>query len=90
MPILRIIRGPGSRETYDALNAAMQLDTKHPLGLIMHGASEAEGQIQVAQVWDSAEYMRRFDAELEPKLQAAGAPAATEDTIFNLHHLVTP
>jgi hypothetical protein len=43
MPILRIIKGPGTREGYDALNAAMKLDTNHPLGLIMHGASEAGG-----------------------------------------------
>ncbi len=90
MPILRIIKGPGTREGYDALNAAMKLDTNHPLGLIMHGASEDGGVIQVAQVWDSEEYMRRFDEELEPVLIEAGAAAATEDTIFELHHLVTP
>jgi hypothetical protein len=46
--------------------------------------------IQVAQVWDSEEYMRRFDEELEPVLIEAGAATATEDTIFELHHLVTP
>ena len=90
MPILRIIKGPGGREQYDTLNAAMKLDTEHPLGLIMHGASEGNGEIQVAQVWDSEEYMRRFDAELEVIRIAAGAPPAAEDTIFELHHLVTP
>jgi hypothetical protein len=90
MTILRIIRGPAGRDTYDTLNAAMQLDTKHPPGLIMHGASEVEGAMQVAQVWETESHMRRFDEELERLRIQAGAPPATEDTVFELHHLVTP
>lgn len=53
MPILRIIKGPASREQYDAVIEAAKLDSRHPLGLIMHGASEAGGVINVAQVWES-------------------------------------
>jgi hypothetical protein len=90
MPILRIIKGPVSRAMYDAVTAGIHLDTRHPLGLIMHGASEVDGEMQVAQVWESEEYLRRFDDSLERAIKATGAPAATEDTIFELHHLVTP
>ncbi len=46
--------------------------------------------MQVAQVWHSEEYMHRFDAELERLLIAVGAPPPIEDTIFELHHLITP
>jgi hypothetical protein len=69
----------------------LDIDRRHPLGLIMHGAGEVEGRMQVAQMWDSEEYARRFDEELlEPVLQAVGAPLDAEITIFELEHLVTP
>jgi hypothetical protein len=91
MTILRIVNRSADRETYDAINAKLDLDRQHPLGLIMHGASEVGGTIQVAQVWDSEEYARRFDEEqLQPVLRALDAPLDAEITIFELHHLVTP
>lgn len=90
MPILRIIKGPVSRATYEAVTAELSLDSQHPLGLIMHGASEVDGEMQVAQVWESEQYARLFDDKLERAINAVGAPAATEDMIFELHHLVTP
>ena len=75
MTILRIIKRPMDHDTYQALNTSVNLDRDHPLGLIMHGASDVHGMTQVAQVWDSAEYARRFDEEcLKPALQALGAP----------------
>jgi hypothetical protein len=56
----------------------------------MHGASEVDGEIQLAEVWESEDYARRFDEDLIPTLSALGTPLASEVTIIELHHLVTP
>jgi hypothetical protein len=91
MAILRITRRQAAPEVYDAVAADIDLDKQHPLGLLMHGASEVDGGMQIAQIWDSEEYARRFDAEvLEPALRAAGAPLDAEVVIFELRHLLTP
>ena len=91
MTILRLISRDVDPDTYAAVTAHLNIDREHPLGLIMHGASEVGGRMQVAQVWDSEEYARRFDEErLEPALRAVGAPVDAEITVFELHHLVTP
>jgi hypothetical protein len=91
MTILRIINRRADRAMYDAVLAELDLDREHPLGLIMHGASEVHGTMQVAQVWDSEEYARRFDDErLRPALEAAEVPFDAEIRVFELHHLVTP
>ena len=91
MTILRIIRRNVDRATYDALVAELDIDHDHPLGLIMHGASEVQGAIQAAQVWDSEEYAHQFDEHrLRPACEAVGAPVDAEITYFELHHLVTP
>ena len=91
MTILRIINRGVDWETYHAINAEVDIEHWHPLGLIMHGASEVGGTVQIAQVWDSEEYAQRFDEEtLEPALRAVGAPLDAEITIFQLEHLVTP
>jgi hypothetical protein len=91
MTIVRIVNRHLDWATYDAINAAVDIEHQHPLGLIMHGAAEVGGTVQVAQVWDSEEYARRFDEErLKPALQAAGAPLDAEISIFEVHHLVTP
>jgi hypothetical protein len=91
MTILRIMNRGVDRELYNAVGITLDLDHDHPLGLIMHGASEVDGTMLVAQVWDSEEYARRFDEErLKPALQAAGAPLHAEVATFELQHLVTP
>ena len=57
----------------------------------MHGASEDGEAMQIAQVWESEEYVRRFDEErLRPALQAVGAPLDAEIKIVELQYLVTP
>ncbi|MEA2313407.1 MAG: hypothetical protein QOI03_99 [Solirubrobacteraceae bacterium] len=57
----------------------------------MHGATEVDGKMQIAEVWDSKEYARRFDEEhLWPAVEAAGVHRAADITIFELDHLVTP
>jgi hypothetical protein len=89
--IIRIVYLGVDRETYVTMAAMLDIDRRHPLGLIMHGAGEVEGRIQVAQMWDSEEYARRFDEELlKPVLQAVGASLDAEITVFELEHLVTP
>jgi hypothetical protein len=91
MTILRIINRHIDRETYDTINAQVDVDKNHPLGLIMHGASELGETMQVAQIWDSEEYAKRFDEEvLKPAFEAVGAPMDAEVTVFERHHLVTP
>jgi hypothetical protein len=91
MTIVRIVNRHLDWAMYDAIAAEVDIEHEHPLGLIMHGAAQVGGTVQVAQVWDSEEYARRFDEErLTPALHALGAPLDAEITIFELRHLVTP
>jgi hypothetical protein len=91
MPILRLVSRDAGRQLYDAAIAEIDLEHEHPLGLIMHGAAEVDGRMQVAQVWASEEYARHFDeVRLMPALEAVGAPTEADVTVFELHHLVTP
>jgi len=79
------------RATYDSVRATLELDRKHPLGLMMHGVTEENGVVQVAQIWESEEYARRFDEEvLAPMLRAVGAPVDAEITTYELEDLITP
>jgi hypothetical protein len=89
--ILRIVNRGLDRATYERMRKMLDIDRRHPLGLIMHGASEVDGSMQVAQVWESPEYARRFDEELlKPVLEAVDAPLEAEISVFELEHLVTP
>jgi len=89
--ILRIVNRGLDRKTYETMRSMLDIDRQHPLGLIMHGASEVDGRMQVAQVWESDEYARRFDEELlKPVLEALGVSSEAEIAVFDLEHLVTP
>ena len=91
MTILRIVSRGLDRKTYDTMREMLDIGHNHPLGLIMHGVSETDGRVQVAQVWDSAEYAQRFDEELlAPILHAVGAPLDADVTTFELEDLITP
>jgi hypothetical protein len=80
-----------TRDEYDAVIASMRLRTEHPLGLIMHGVSEVDGELQVAQVWDGPEYAQRYEQEiLAPALQSNGVSTAEQVATIELHDLVTP
>ena len=61
MTVVRIANRHVDREMYEALVAESDLDHQHPLGLIVHGASEIDGMMHVAQIWDSEDYARRYD-----------------------------
>jgi len=89
--VLRLVNRGVGWDTYDAINAGVDIEHRHPVGLIMHGAYEVDGTVQVAQVWESEEYARRYDLEiLKPALEAVGAPLDAEVTVCELHYLVTP
>jgi hypothetical protein len=89
--ILRIIDRGLDRGTYDALRTRLDIDNRHPLGLIMHGATEVDGVMRVAQIWESAWYAKRFDEELlAPALEEIGAPVDAKIAVYQLEHLVTP
>ena len=89
--ILRIIDRGMDRATYDALRVRLNIDHEHPLGLIMHGATEVDGKMRVAQVWESEWYAQRFDEEiLAPALSEVGVPGEAHVAVFQLEHLVTP
>jgi hypothetical protein len=91
MPILRLVRRPDGLDVYRAVVEELQLHSQHPLGLIMHGASEVDGKTQIAQVWESIEYAERFEEDvLAPALRSAGASLDAEVTVLELHDLVTP
>jgi hypothetical protein len=91
VPILRLVRTHATQEMYEAAVEAMQLHTRHPLGLIMHGATCVDGEMQIAQVWESEDYAKRFEEEtLNPTLDALVPDHLNEVTIFQLHDLVTP
>ncbi len=91
MTIVRIAKRHVDREAYEALVAELDLDHQHPLGLIVHGASEIDGVMHVAQIWDSEEYARRYEEQrLKPALRAVGAPLDMEVSVFEINHLVTP
>ena len=89
--ILRIIDRGLDRGMYDKLRAELQIDTRHPTGLIMHGAAEVDGVMRVAQIWESEWYAKRFDEEfLAPALKEVGASVDAEVAVYQLEHLVTP
>ena len=89
--ILRIVDRGMDRATYDVLRARLDIDHEHPLGLILHGASEIDGTMRVAQIWESEWYARRFDEDvLAPALAELGIAADVEVAMFHLEHLVTP
>ena len=91
MTILRISNRHLDRKTYAAIDELLDIARRHPIGLIMHGASEVDGEVLVAQVWDSIEYADRFARDLlHPACRAVGADVDAEITTFELHHLVTP
>jgi hypothetical protein len=89
--ILRVSQRPVGRDAYDAVHAALDLDPQHPPGLMMHGATEIDGEMAVAQVWESLEYANRFDVErLNPMLTALGVTLKGKLMLFELTNLVTP
>ncbi len=91
MSVLRIAKRPVDNETYQAVIDHLDVEHRHPLGLIMHGAGEVDGHVQIAQVWDAEGYARRWETdELLPALKELGITTDGKVTFIELEHLVTP
>lgn len=91
MAMLRIAYSDIDRATYERLVDELEIATDHPLGLIMHGAAEVDGNVAIAQVWDSAEYAKAFgDTRLASTLARLGIAPAREAVVFELTDLITP
>jgi hypothetical protein len=94
VPYIRIITSATiDRETYESVSASIDIDHRHPLGLLMHAAGDADGRWQIINVWESKEYADRFDREvLEPAIvELTGAENQGREVVgYQVEHLVTP
>jgi hypothetical protein len=84
-------------DTYDAVNAEMDVASDPPEGLIFHWAGEVDGKWTITDVWESSEAYDRFrDDRLGPAIQkvtgmdpAGGGPQPTRSE-FAVHNYVKP
>lgn len=78
MAILAIFTGKGfTKEMYESLRPEVNWEKDNPAGGIFHVASfDDEGNIHVADVWESAEQMNEFvGSRLLPAFQKLNIPA---------------
>jgi hypothetical protein len=72
------------RPMYEAVTALLDLDADPPHGLIVHTASEVDGQVHVTDVWESQDDIDSFfqqrlgKAFAEAGLQPVGEPVMRE------------
>lgn len=73
MPVVQVSHAP-SRAEYEKVSEHLALGDERPEGLIVHAASEtAAGEVEIVDVWESAEALQRFAQErLFPAFEAAG------------------
>lgn len=61
MAVLALFTGALTKAQYDLLRAEIDWENKQPAGGIFHAASfDDNGQIHVADIWDSAESLNAF------------------------------
>lgn len=95
MAVIRIVRPPMvDAQTYDAVNAKIDVEAGAPEGLLMHCAGEVDGAWQIVDVWESEKQAQRFDAErLGPAIAEASGqtpPGPPPTTLYELHSLLMP
>ena len=83
---------PISQAEYDRLNAEIASD---PEGLILHTASEKDGQIRVIDVWESKDAYERFERDaLMPAMGRIGMEAPQQGPPprdeFEVHNMRGP
>jgi len=77
-----------SPETYDETIKRLEAaGAGAPAGRLYHVALEAEGQIQVFDVWDSQESFEAFGATLLPIMAAVGADPG-EPMVSPVHNII--
>ena len=63
MPVLALFNGKLTKEQYDILRAEVDWENKHPAGGVFHAASfDDDGNVHVADVWESADELNAFAA----------------------------
>ena len=61
MPVLALFTGKLTKAQYDVLRKEVDWENKNPPGIIFHAASfDDQGQVHVADVWESADQMNAF------------------------------
>jgi hypothetical protein len=89
MAVAVFIRYVGvSLHEYDALMARFAFDASPPIGEIVHIAAEADGGVDVCEVWQTAEAAESFiEQRLAPALVEQGISDELEYRIAPLHNL---
>jgi hypothetical protein len=88
--------GPAGPEVYDSVNAAMNVASDPPEGLIFHWAGEVDGKWTLTDVWESPAHHARFrDEQLVPAIQKVSGMDPTsgpQPTIseFPVHSYLKP
>ena len=86
------LRWPGmTLAQYDEVMPALGLDEDPPAGSVIHFAGEADGELRVFDVWESAEQFQAFvESRLTAATEAAGVEGEPDVTIFPLHNVWSP
>jgi hypothetical protein len=83
-------------DMYDGVNAAMDIESNPPAGLIFHCAGEVDGKWTITDVWESRAHYDRFrDERLFPaigKVSGMDPAAGPQPTLseFPVHNYVKP
>ena len=92
MAVGMFLRWPGlSLDQYNATMNELGLDDDPPAGGIAHFAGEADGELRVFDVWESAEAFQAFaESRLAAATQAAGIEGEPQPVLFPLHNAWIP
>ncbi|MBT2441744.1 hypothetical protein J7E93_16810 [Streptomyces sp. ISL-36] len=76
---------------YDALNARLLELPGNPFeGCLSHAAVSTGSGLQIFDLWESEEHMRRFSDTLMPIATELGMPMGSEPKITQVHHHWVP
>jgi hypothetical protein len=84
-------------EIYKQVEAKIGVANDPPDGLIVHTASEVDGQLRIVDIWESEEHAQRFGQErLGPAIaeiagdEMAGPPDPDQVVIYEIKSMVRP
>ncbi|MFI1104047.1 hypothetical protein [Streptomyces melanogenes] len=92
MAILIQVELPGvTTDQYDALNAKLQALPGNTFeGCLAHVCVPAGGGLQITDLWDSEQHMRKFMEIVTPLAAEAGLPQGPEPKISQVHNHFVP